>query len=102
MATVAAVLVRIATGWDGGDVPVDPDGFVHLSTPAQVPGTVERHHPGAVHLVLLVVDPARLPAGALRLEETGHGTFPHLYAPLPANAVVRTAPWRPGQPIELG
>ncbi len=96
------MLVRIMTSWDGGDVPPDPDGFVHLSWAEQVPGTVERHHPEATSLLFLVLDEDALPPGALRVEDTsGRGAFPHLYATLPAAAVLRAVPWTAGQPVIL-
>lgn len=94
------MLVRIMTSWDGGDVPADPEGFVHLSWPEQVAGTVQRHYAGAAALVFLVVDEALLPAGALRVEDSGgHGLYPHLYAPLAARAVLAAIPWRRGEPL---
>ena len=91
------MLVRIMTSWDGGDVEPDPDGFVHLSWPEQVEGTIRRHHPDAPELSLLVIDEAALPPGSLRLEPSAGGvTYPHLYATLPATAVVGAVPWRRG------
>lgn len=96
------MLVRIMTSWDGTDVPLDADGFVHLSWAEQVAGTVERHYAGAPSLVFLVLDEGALPPGALRIEDTsGHGAYPHLYGSLPADAVVRAIPWRAGEPIPL-
>lgn len=57
------------------------DGFIHLSWPAQVAGTLARHFAGEAGLVL-----ARLGVGddpALRLEVSrGEATFPHLYRAL--------------------
>ena len=96
------MLVRILASWDGGDVGPDPDGFVHLSRADQLQDTVRRHWGDARALVFLVVDEAALPGGALRLEDTtGHGPHPHLYATLPASAVIRTVPWQAGDPIVL-
>ena len=96
------MLVRIMTSWDGGDIEPDVDGFVHLSRPEQVVETIQRHHAGAASLTLLLIDEAALPQGALRVEQSGtHGAFPHLYATLPANAIIRALPWRPGAPIPL-
>ena len=90
------------TSWDGGDVPPDPDGFVHLSTAEQVPGTVRRHYAEAGSLLFLVLDEAALPAGALKVEATtGTAAYPHLYATLPAAAVQRAVPWQFGEPIVL-
>ena len=74
------------------------DGYVHLSTAAQVRATAARHFAGRAGLVLLAVDPARL-GEALRWETSrGGDLFPHLYAPLPARAVVATheLPLAPG------
>ncbi len=59
------------------------DGYIHLSTREQVPGTLERHFRGRSDLVLLSVDIARLPRGALRWEFSRNGQpFPHLYCAL--------------------
>jgi pimeloyl-ACP methyl ester carboxylesterase/uncharacterized protein (DUF952 family) len=69
------------------------DGFVHLSAASQVAGTHAKHFAGQTGLVCLTVDPARLPAGALRWEVSRDGLrFPHLYAPLPRAAVVASRP----------
>lgn len=58
------------------------DGYVHLSTGPQVPGTVEKHFAGLDVFRLLTVDPDRLGA-ALRWEPARGGElFPHLYGRL--------------------
>lgn len=71
--------------------PVDTrDGFIHLSAPHQVQVTAAKHFRSRTGLVLLEIDPARLPEGALRWEVSRNDErFPHLYADLPAAAVVR-------------
>jgi len=73
--------------------PVDErDGFVHLSAAHQAQETAAKHFRGRTGLVVLAVDPARLPEGALRWEVSRGGErFPHLYADLPASAVVGVA-----------
>jgi uncharacterized protein (DUF952 family) len=74
--------------------PVDTrDGFIHLSAAHQVQETAAKHFHGRTGLVLLEVDPTRLPEGALRWEVSRGGQpFPHLYADLPHAAVLRAAP----------
>jgi uncharacterized protein (DUF952 family) len=71
--------------------PVDVrDGFIHLSAAHQAQETAAKHFRGQAGLVLLEVDPARLPEGALRWEVSRGGQpFPHLYGELPHAAVVR-------------
>ena len=72
------------------------DGFIHLSGPGQVARTSAKFFAGRADLILLTVNPDRL-GGALRWEASGGGTlFPHLYAPLPLEAVVASEPLRLG------
>ena len=63
--------------------PVDlSDGYIHLSTAAQVVETAARHFAEESDLVLVAVDSTRL-GDALRWEPSRGGQlFPHLYAPL--------------------
>lgn len=66
------------------------DGFIHFSSGAQVRASVAKHRAGQVDLVILSVDPGRLDADALKWEPSrGGALFPHLYRPLPTDAVVR-------------
>jgi uncharacterized protein (DUF952 family) len=69
--------------------PVDQaDGFIHLSTAAQVRGTAARYFAGQTGLLLVGVDP-QLVSADLRYEPSSGGAlFPHLYAPLNVDAVV--------------
>lgn len=72
------------------------DGFVHLSRAHQVEGTLRKHFAGRDDLILLAVDRRALPPGALRWEVSRDGErFPHLYGPLPRNAVVAVEPIAP-------
>lgn len=78
-----------AAALNDGAVPVDPEGFVHLSTPDQVAATLDRYYAGVPDLLVLDIDTDRLPEDALRWEEGEPGEmFPHLYAPLPVAAVI--------------
>ncbi len=68
------------------------DGFIHLSTADQLPGTLAKHFAGRDGLVLIAVDPAAL-GGKLVWEPSRRGElFPHLYAPLPASAAFWSKP----------
>ena len=77
--------------------PVDlADGYIHLSTAAQVRETAARHFAGQDGLVLVAVEAEALGA-ALRYEPSrGGDLFPHLYGPLPLAAV------RSVRPLPLG
>lgn len=62
--------------------PVDlADGYIHLSTAAQLPGTLARHFAGELGLHLLAVETEGLEP--LRWEPSrGGDLFPHLYRDL--------------------
>ncbi|MBL8551558.1 MAG: DUF952 domain-containing protein [Hyphomonadaceae bacterium] len=63
------------------------DGFIHLSTGAQVAGTLKAHFRGENDLLLLEIDAASL-GPALKWEPSrGGALFPHLYGALPLSAV---------------
>jgi glutathione S-transferase len=76
-------------------------GFIHLSLAHQVAATATRFYSdlptGAVKL--LHIDPARLQEAGLSVRhEPAPGTgelFPHLYGPLPLQAVVHSEAWTP-------
>jgi uncharacterized protein (DUF952 family) len=69
------------------------DGYVHLSGADQVRSTAARHFAGQRDLVLLTVDPGRLPAGTLRWEPSRSGEpFPHLHGPLGPGQIARADP----------
>ena len=64
------------------------DGYVHLSSGAQVRETLSLHYAGRADLRLVVVAEDALDAEALRWEPSrGGALFPHLYGPLPLSAV---------------
>jgi uncharacterized protein (DUF952 family) len=76
------------------------DGYIHFSTADQVVETARRYFADVPDVVLLAVDPAPL-GDALRWEPSrGGDLFPHLYAPLPADAVTSVAILPPSVPVD--
>ena len=73
--------------------PIDlRDGYVHLSTAAQVEETAAKHFAGEDGLMLLAVDEARL-VPELKWEPSRAGAlFPHLYRELRMADVLWSAP----------
>ena len=68
------------------------DGFIHLSTAAQLAETLDRHFAGQSGLVVAAVDLAALGA-AIRWEASrGGALFPHLYGALPIGMVRAATP----------
>jgi len=69
--------------------PVDiEDGYIHLSTAAQLEGTIARYFAGQSGLMIAEVDLAQL-GDSVRWEPArGGDLFPHIYAELPIEAVV--------------
>jgi uncharacterized protein (DUF952 family) len=69
------------------------EGFIHCSTPEQLPWVVEKFYKGQTELVVLRIDPEKLkpplkwenPHETLRL-------FPHVYGPINLDAVVEVLP----------
>ncbi|MET7301617.1 DUF952 domain-containing protein [Embleya sp. NPDC005575] len=71
------------------------DGYVHLSTGAQVAETARRHFAGRAALTLVAVDPGAL-GPTLRWEPSrGGDLFPHVYGAVEPAAVC----W--AEPLEL-
>lgn len=68
------------------------DGFIHLSSAAQVRETARRHFAGQDDLVLVAIDADALGAALVWEPSRGGDLFPHLYGPLPMSAVVSEAP----------
>lgn len=68
------------------------DGYIHFSTAAQAPETAAKWFVGRGDLVLAAIDANAL-GPALRWEPSrGGAVFPHLYGPLPLDAVVWSRP----------
>lgn len=76
------------SGYFSGSADDQRDGYIHLSTAHQIPGTLAEHFAGQIDLVLIGIDAGRLGA-ALRWEPSrGGALFPHLYGVLGMGAVV--------------
>lgn len=73
--------------------PVDlADGYIHLSTAAQLDETVAKHFAGQDNLHVAAVDLPVL-GDAVKWEPSRGGVlFPHIYAPLPLSAVIAYGP----------
>lgn len=73
--------------------PIDiADGYIHLSTAAQLAETVRKHFAGQTALVVAAVDLAAL-GDAVRWEISRNGDiFPHLYGRLSMDAVLAHEP----------
>lgn len=64
------------------------DGYIHISTPEQAPGTLTKWFAGDVGVVALTLDADAL-GDALKWEESRGGQlFPHLYRPLRLDEVI--------------
>lgn len=77
---------------------LEQEGFIHCSRReqlARVAAFLYGGYDGPDELVVLVVDPARLDV-PLKYEavEPGGEEFPHVYGPIPADAVVAVEPWQ--------
>jgi uncharacterized protein (DUF952 family) len=73
--------------------PIDlTDGYIHLSTAAQLGETVAKHFAGQADLWLAAVDLEAL-GDAVKWEPSrGGDLFPHVYAVLPLSAVIAYSP----------
>lgn len=73
--------------------PVDiADGFIHLSTAAQVKETAAKHFAGQSDLLLVSVDTAKLGSSLKYETSRGGDLFPHLYDSLCLDTVINVQP----------
>lgn len=78
----------MARGAYDGSAVDQRDGFIHLSTRAQVEKTAAKHFSGQCDLILIAFDATTLGA-ALRYEPSrGGASFPHYYGAVPVNAAL--------------
>jgi len=70
---------------------LEREGFIHCSYASQVRMIADLLFHGRDDVVLLTIDPTRVDA-EVRVEslDAGAPAFPHIYCPLPLDAVVRT------------
>jgi uncharacterized protein (DUF952 family) len=96
--------VLTATAWDaaraaGGHAPPElaRDGFLHCCTPAQLGFVLTRHFAGVTDLLVLTFETDEVPAELRWVEsEPDQAPFPHLYGPIPCEAVRVATPPRVG------
>jgi uncharacterized protein (DUF952 family) len=69
------------------DRSLDEEGFIHCSFADQVQGVADRFYRGRADVLLLAIDSSKVQA-EIRIENL----FPHIYGPLPIEAVVRVEP----------
>ena len=78
-------------------------GFIHCSLRHQLRGVADQYYADADDLVLLVIDSSRVDA-PIRYEAPADGSeeYPHIYGPLPAEAVTAVFPVGRDQAGRLG
>ncbi len=90
---LAADQMRALEADEFAGAPVDlADGFIHLSTAAQLTETVDKHFAGQSDLSVAAIDLAAL-GGAVRWEESrGGALFPHIHGAMPLAVVISYGP----------
>ena len=67
------------------------EGFIHCSQQEQLAGVLERYFALKTDLVKLIIDPAKLKSRLIyEWSPSLTQTFPHIYGPINADAVVKT------------
>ena len=78
---------------EGGDLVAEPppqgEGFLHFSTADQLAESAAIHFVGQEDVILLTVELGRLSSDLKWELSRGGALFPHLYGPLPHDAVIR-------------
>ncbi len=81
--------VAFQTAGTTAGAPIDlVDGYIHISTAAQVAETAARHFAGESDLVLVALDDSRLGPSLKWEPSRGGQLFPHLYRALSLGDVV--------------
>lgn len=84
--------VFTTTGQFAGSADDLQDGFIHLSTEAQLRGTLTKHFAGEADLVIVEFEVAALGAHLRWEASRGGALFPHLYGVLPLEGARLRAP----------
>lgn len=72
------------------------EGFIHCSFAEQVATTIQRFYADVDEVILLRIDPHRLAAPVVVEDLVGTGEpFPHVYGPIPLDAVIDATPVAP-------
>jgi uncharacterized protein (DUF952 family) len=73
--------------------PVDlADGYIHLSTAAQLTETVDKHFAGQDDLWVAAIDLEALGSAVKWDESRGGDLFPHIYGAMPLEVVIAYSP----------
>lgn len=70
--------------WSSVDSTLEDEGFIHCSFVDQVDGTARKYYSGHNDVLLLTIDPSLVPS-EIKVENG----YPHIYGPLPRDAVIR-------------
>lgn len=86
------------------DTSLQEEGFIHCSFPHQVQATADRYYRERDDVVLLRIDPGRVGVDVVVEEAASGERFPHVYGPIPVEAVtsVEPVPVGPDGRLELG
>ena len=92
----AAEMAQLESGSFAG-APIDlADGYIHLSTAAQLTETVDKHFAGQSDLWVAAVDLEALGEAVKWEQSRGDQLFPHIYAALSLSVVVAYSPLERG------
>lgn len=69
------------------------DGYIHLSTAAQLDETAKKHFAGRTDLLRLTVDLDALGDAVVWEPSRGGDLFPHIYGAMPTTAVIEAVPF---------
>lgn len=75
---------------------LDEEGFIHCSFADQVERTGTAYYADRDDIIRLSIEPTLVPS-EIKIERAPgrNEDFPHIYGPIPVDAVVDVSPWRP-------